>query len=282
MPIEITSAEKRVLKDILIPPRPEVLIRITDENKKDEPDIGFIATEISEDVGLSSAVLQIVNSTAFRKAREIESIQQAVMTLGLKRLLVLVKSVALKSAMGDSDRLTKFWQYSSKIATVASLSCEYFNKSALQDQAYMMGLFHNAGIPVMLLKFDDYDQILKITDEKGWLGITKAERKTYRTSHPVIGALLGKKWNLSAAMIEVIYYQFHVEGIYDSGELSAEALDLLTILKFARYIVNVEQSGNPNNAEWAELEDCILQHYGLTEVDLENYREQVLEKLAEG
>ena len=108
MTIEITAIEKSVLQDVTIPPRPEALLNITNESTKEQPDMSIIAKAISEDVSISSSVMQVVNSAAFRRASEIQSIQMAVMTLGLKRLLPLVKSVALKSAMGESERLASF------------------------------------------------------------------------------------------------------------------------------------------------------------------------------
>jgi HD-like signal output (HDOD) protein len=281
MTIEITAAEKAVLQDVTIPPRPEALLKISTEAKKEQPDMSLIAEAISEDVGISSSVLQVVNSAAFRRASEIQSIKQAVMTLGIKRLLPLIKSVALKSAMGESDRLASFWDHASKIATVASFSAELLKKPGLKDHAYMLGLFHNAGVPIMMLKFPDYDEILALAKTDGWHSVADLERQKYQTTHTVVGALLGQKWNLPAVMSEVIYYQFDVEGLYESGELSSTGLDLLSLLKLARYVVYCAETGQTENAEWAQVEDAFLNHYDLTEEDIENYREQLLEQLAD-
>lgn len=281
MTIEITAAEKAVLQDVTIPPRPEALLKISEEGKKEEPNMSLIAKAISEDVSISSAVLQVVNSAAFRRSKEIESIQQAVMTLGLKRLLPLVKSVALKSAMGESAKLAEFWEQASKIATAASLATEILKKPAFKDHAYMLGLFHNAGIPIMMLKYPDYGDILSLAKQQGWHTVADTERSKYQTTHTTIGALLGQKWKLPAIMSEVIYYQYDVEGLYTSGELSDTGLELMTLLKFSRYVVNYAQTGENENLEWLQVEDDVLSHYNLTEVDIENYREQLLDKLSE-
>ena len=281
MTIEITAIEKAVLQDVTIPPRPEALLNITNESKKEQPDMSIIAKAISEDVSISSSVLQVVNSAAYRRASEIQSIRQAVMTLGLKRLLPLVKSVALKSSMGESDRLASFWDHASKIATVASFAADILHKPALKDHAYMLGLFHNAGVPIMMLKFPDYDEVLEAANTNGWHNIADLERQKYQTTHTVVGTLLGQKWKLPAVMTDVIYYQFDVEGLYDSGELSSTALDLMTLLKLARYVVECTESGLQESEEWTQVEDAILSHYALTETDLENYREQLIDQLAD-
>lgn len=281
MTIEITAAEKAVLQNVTIPPRPEALLKISTEAKKEQPDMGIISKAISEDVGISSSVLQVVNSVAFRRASEIQSIQQAVMTLGIKRLLPLVKSVALRSSMGESEKLASFWDHASKIATVSSFAADLLQKPALKDHAYMLGLFHNAGVPIMLLKYSDYTDILASAKVDGWQGVADLERQKYQTTHTVVGALLGQKWNLPSIMTEVIYYQFDVEGLYESGELSKTGLDLLSLLKIARYVVDYAETGHTENAEWAQVEDAILNHFDLSEEDIENHREQLIEKLTE-
>jgi HD-like signal output (HDOD) protein len=281
MTIEITAAEKAVLQDVTIPPRPEALLKISTEAKKEQPDMSIISKAISEDVGISSSVLQVVNSVAFRRASEIQSIQQAVMTLGIKRLLPLVKSVALKSSMGESERLASFWDHASKIATVASFAAELLQKPALKDHAYMLGLFHNAGVPIMMLKYADYNEVLTLANTNGWNNVADLERQKYQTTHTVVGALLGQKWNLPAVMSDVIYYQFDVEGLYESGELSKTGLDLLSLLKLSRYVVDYAKTGHTENTEWAQVEDAILNHFDLSEEDIENHREHLIERLAD-
>jgi HD-like signal output (HDOD) protein len=281
MTIEITVAEKAILRDVTIPPRPEALLKISSEGKKEQPDMSIISQAISEDVGISSSVLQIVNSAAFRRVNKIQSIKQAVMTLGIKRLLPLIKSVALKSSMGESERLASFWDHASKIATVASFAAELLQKPALKDHAYMLGLFHNAGVPIMMLKYADYNEVLTLANTNGWNNVADLERQKYQTTHTVVGALLGQKWNLPAVMNDVIYYQFDVEDLYESGELSKTGLDLLSLLKLSRYVVDYAKTGHTENTEWAQVEDAILNHFNLSEEDIENHREYLIERLAD-
>jgi HD-like signal output (HDOD) protein len=281
MTIEITAAEKAILRDVTIPPRPEALLKISSEGKKEQPDMSIISQAISEDVGISSSVLQIVNSAAFRRVNKIQSIKQAVMTLGIKRLLPLIKSVALKSSMGESERLASFWDHASKIATVASFAAELLKKPALKDHAYMLGLFHNAGVPIMMLKYADYNEVLTLANTNGWNNVADLERQKYQTTHTVVGALLGQKWNLPAVMNDVIYYQFDVEDLYESGELSKTGLDLLSLLKLSRYVVDYAKTGHTENTEWAQVEDAILNHFNLSEEDIENHREYLIERLAD-
>ncbi len=256
MAITITSSEKQILQSVNIPPRPEALLLVSEEAKKPEPDLQVIAKTIASDISISAAVLQVVNSAAFRRAKEIESIQQAVMTLGLKRLLPLVKSVALKSAMGEADKLAKFWEEANLVASSASIVARLIDKPNLSDNAYMLGLFHNAGIPIMMLIYDDFDNILQFAQLNGWDKACEKEREQYQTSHTTISALLAQKWKLPAIMSEVIYYQHDTDGLFSSGELPDLGLDLMCILKIARSVIFEQANTGQQSSEWANRRRC--------------------------
>lgn len=279
MAISITPQEKQILKNVVIPPRPEVLLKISEEAKKPEADLSVIAEIISGDISISASVLQLVNSAAFRRTRKIDSIQQAVMTLGLKRLLPLVKAVALKSAMGESDKLAQFWAQAAKVAGACSLAAQALDKPVLQDHAYMLGLFHNSGVPVMMIEFDDYAELVKQADKEGWQSIGSEEMQRYGTSYTSISAVLAQKWKLPPVMMEVIYYHQDMEGLFQSGELSDVGLDLMSLLKLARYAVFCMQNNTIKSAEWDLAQDDILQRFDLGEEDLDNIREHMLETL---
>jgi len=99
MPITITPNEKALLKDIKLPVCPQILINIAKEAKKDDPNMYLISQWISEDIGIASAVLTVVNSPAFSRGSPVESIQNAVMLLGFNRVFPIVKSVALQASI---------------------------------------------------------------------------------------------------------------------------------------------------------------------------------------
>jgi HD-like signal output (HDOD) protein len=276
MPINVTTKEKGILEKVNIPPRPQALLKINQEAKQPEPNIKLIADAIAEDAAISAAVLQVVNSAAFRRVKKIESIHQAVMTLGIKRILPLVKAVALKSALPENNDLVEFWKNSSMVASACSIYSELINKTELADNAYMLGLFHNAGVPIMLQSFDDYHDLLRKGITDGWEDISELERSKYYTSHTTLGALLAQQWQLPKAMIDVIYYFHDTEGIFNSGELSRIGLYLLSILKLARSSVDGILRGDSNTKEWLLLEDHILEFLDIDEIQLEHMRDKVI------
>ncbi|KMT65414.1 HDOD domain-containing protein [Catenovulum maritimum] len=276
MAIRITAAEKKILQDVTIPPRPEALLKVSQEAKQPEPDVAEIAKAIASDIGISAAVLQVVNSAAFRRTREIKSIDQAVMVLGLKRVFPIVKAVALKSAMSASDELNQFWQDSTDIANVCALVSNQLDKPQLGDNAYMLGLFHAAGIPVMFLNFQDYAKIMHQAESEGWSDeLLEQENLLCQTNHTTIGALLGQRWKLAKDLIEVIYYQHDCSTLFSSTELSKVGLWLLAILKISRHIVVDLQQGKDVSPEWEAVRDPILEFLKIDDGELDYVIETV-------
>lgn len=280
MTIAVTPQEKEILSKVSIPPRPQALMKITQEAKQAEPNVRVIADAISEDAAISAAVLQVVNSVAFARMKKIDSIQQAVMTLGIKRIFPLVKAVALKSALPESKDLREFWQSSSMVATACTLFCEALSKPELADNAYMLGLFHNAGVPIMLQSFTDYHQLLIKGINEGWQDIPELERERFKTTHTTLGALLGQQWKLPKAMIKVIYYCHDIEGIFESDELSRVSLYLLAILKLARSAVDGVVREEANTQEWLIVEEAIIEFLDIDQVQLNDMRDGIVERLS--
>lgn len=255
------------------------MLDISKEAKAAEPDVSKIAAAISEDVSISAAVLQVVNSAAFRRSSEVKSIQQAVMTLGLQRLFPLVKAVALKSTMSVGKSLDSFWKKCSLIAHCCPFVAQKMNKPELADHAYMLGLFHTAGIPLMLQTFDDYLDFMKQAESEGWSEVIDLEREKYATTHATLGALLGQQWKLPKVMIETIYYQHDVDGIYTSGELNDLGLDLLSILKVSRNIAEYKDKGELETPEWVKVEEQFLSYYELEQEEVDEMREEIVDEL---
>ena len=281
MAIQITPQESEILAKVTIPPKPQALLDIAKEAKKDEPNISIIADAITGDAAISAAVLQVVNSAAFARRNKVTSIHQAVMTLGIKRVFPLVKAVALKSALPENDDLKEFWQSSSMVASACTMYANLLKQPKLADNAYMLGLFHNAGVPIMLQTFSDYHDILIKGINEGWEGIADLEREKYQTSHTILGALLAQQWQLPEAMVDVIYYFHDAEGIFNSDELSKVSLYLLAILKLARSSVDGVLRGDSDTNEWLLVQDPIMELLGLDENKLDDMRAAIANKLVE-
>ena len=282
MAIVITTNEKKLLQNVNIPPRPQTLLSVSAEAKKEHPDVSVIAEAIAADVSIAAAVLQVVNSAAYRRRPAIDSIQQAVMTLGFRRVFPIVRAVALKRALDSDFDLSEFWRYNEWVAGACALVSDALGRPQLKDHAYMLGLFQNSGIPVMLEQFSAYSDFVRRADTNSWYDLQAEEQQQFETTHTTIGALLAQQWKLPNLLVEAIYYLYDDSSVMGpDSELHPLAIDLLSVAKLAKYAVDLRTRSLAGKAEWEQVEDAVLTHFGLDEVEVDTIVTEVHEALFE-
>lgn len=280
MAIVITTNEKKLLQNVSIPPRPQTLLTVSAEAKKEHPEVSVIAEAIAADVSIAAAVLQVVNSAAYRRRQQIDSIQQAVMTLGFRRVFPIVRAVALKRALISDFDLSEFWRYNEWLAGACAIVAEALGKADLKDHAYMLGLFQNSGIPVMLEQFDQYSSFIRRADTTSWYDLQADEQQQFSTTHTTVGALLAQQWKLPNILVEAIYYLYDDSSVMQAdSELHPIAIDLMAITKLAKYAVDLRTRSVAGKSEWQQVEDVVLSHLAVDEVEVESLLEAVHEAL---
>ena len=273
MPFTLTPEEKKILDGIQLPICPKILVNIVTESKKDEPNMYLISQWISEDIGIASAVLKIINSPVYARSANIDSIAQAVMLLGFSRVLSLVKTVALKTSIPAKNDLSSFWKLSTEIAQTALNICHFLEKPEYGDTAYMLGLFHMAGIAVLLDKFDNYSAIYQNHKTTGLLEVSIQEQKLFGTTHTTLSSFIARQWGINSAQYTAVYYIYDCEGIFDSSELNEESLTLLSVLKIARKCIFMRHNIE-HEAEWNNVKDSIEKFLQIDESDIDELIDQ--------
>ena len=97
MTIELTDEQIRsVLQGINVPAQPQIMVDLQMEQMAPEPDLRAIARLISQDPGLSGALLKTVNSPFYGLANRVASIQQAVNLLGCNTVINLINAQSIR------------------------------------------------------------------------------------------------------------------------------------------------------------------------------------------
>lgn len=232
-----TTLADELTEQVTIPSRPEALIKISDEAKKENPDFDLVANTLKADVSLMGALLQLVNSPYFGLKTQITSSHQALMLLGLPRTLMLVRAIALRDSLGENVELPRFWDTATETAQLCEQLANRFTGHD-PENAYTLGLFHDCGIPILLQAYDNYRDILREANETSqplsWL-----ENSHYGTNHCRVGYALAKKWFLpeciSQAMLLLPVTEDVIEG---KVKAPAETPTLMAVLCAAKHISN--------------------------------------------
>lgn len=264
---------KRVLQGIAIPPQPQVMVDLHMEQAMPDPDMTRIAAIISQDVGLSAAVLKFVNSAYFGLPRKISSIQQAVMLLGIDSISNIVNGLAVKSELSDGaiEQLHQFWDNAMDVAAICSSVANQIG-FRYQEECYALGLFHNAGIPLMMSRFDNYIDVLKEGYQSSPFELTDIENRAFKTNHSVVGYYLAKSWALPKTSCYVIAHHHRAEKLYNNRIAGdSNPLTFMSILKIAEHIsaTHLHLGNASEDYEWMAIGPYALEHLDLTQYDLE-------------
>lgn len=277
------SAEQiqKALQGISVPPQPQIMVDLQMEQFMPSPDLSSIARLISQDPGLSGALLKIVNSAHFGLSNRIASIQQAVNLLGCDTVINLINAQSIKGELTDEAIVTlnRFWDTAQDVAmTCLTLAKRIGYQSP--DEAYTLGLFHNCGIPLMLKRFPDYMAVLEeaYASASGECRVVDTENRLLNTNHAVVGYFTAKSWNLPLHLCEAISSHHNALAIFrEETGCDAQLKTLLAILKMAEHICesHLVLGNQPDDHEWQSIEQLVLEYVGLSGYDFENLRESI-------
>jgi len=270
---------ENVMRGMSIPAQPQIMVDLQMEQAMPDPDINEIARLISRDVAISGRVLKAVNSPFFGLRNKITSIQKAVVLLGTNSVVNIVNAVAIHNEISTNKNLSEeeindmnhFWDTAQDVALTAATIAKQIGFIS-PDEAYTLGLFHNAGIPLLISKFCDY----RSTMHESYMGSSKRlidiENKAINTNHAVVGFYIAKSWKLSPSICEAIQQHHNIIEIFSqTGSQGSDVMNLLAVLKMAEHIVGLYKiiGDQDNDVEWNESRDIIFHYLGISEDDFD-------------
>ncbi|MCZ2108956.1 MAG: HDOD domain-containing protein [Dehalococcoidia bacterium] len=183
-----------------LPPLPAVDLRVMQVAQDPRSSASDLAIVVSSDPGLSARILRIVNSAAYRRSREITSVQEALVMLGFVQARNIAISGAIAGAYAPNAlnalfRIETFWRHSIAVAFKAS---ELAGRSRRLDvpSAFTAGILHNIGRLAMFY-FDPagLDQAVAQAIAQD-APIETMELELLGFDHTEIGDALAAKWKL--------------------------------------------------------------------------------------
>ena len=283
MSIELTDEQIRsVLQGISVPPQPQIMVDLQMEQVMPDPDLRAIARLISQDPGLSGALLKTVNSPFFGLANRIASIQQAVNLLGCHSVINLINAQSIRGELTDAAIVTlnRFWDSAQDVASTCLTLAKRIGHPS-PDEAYTLGLFHNCGIPLMLERFPGYMGILE--EAYASVGpetrITDVENRVLNTNHAVVGYFVARSWKLPQHLCEAIANHHNALALFNDEWGDPQVRTLLAILKMAEHICASHRvlGEQAQDHEWEAVAQRVLEYVGLSEYDFECQRDSIRE-----
>jgi len=271
---------KSILHGISIPPQPQIMVDLQMEQLQPDCSLNAIAKLISQDVGLAGSILKTVNSPFYSLSNKITSIQQAVNLLGTKSVINLVNALSIRGELSDAEivALGKFWDSAMEIAMASTHIAKQIGYSA-PDEAYTLGLFHNCGIPLLMMRFKGYPDVMRAAYAQDAVRIIDIENTEINTNHAVVGYYVAKSWNLPDYLCHAIHDHHNIDRVFACDDGEAQKKTLLAILKMAEHCCgNARTLGDQDeDFEWNAIGEDILLYSGLSQYDFESIEQQIRE-----
>ena len=239
-------------------PVPQVALRIMQLFDGDEEyDIRDLTLEIRKDQVISARTLKLANSVMFASHHRIESLDHALLYLGMNLLMKLVISAAvdgLFTQSGSGYSLCKGGLYQHAVGTaLVAERLARLSAAAKPGQAYTAGLLHDIGKVVLDQHVAAACPLLyRRLSQNLARDFTEAERALLGTDHTEAGLKLARSWSFPESLSEAIRHHHHPEGAENHPELThvVHLADLL--MSMFRAGLETEQMGTRHLARRRE------------------------------
>ena len=268
---EITE---KSLSGLSIPACPASLTSIMRAAKQPTTDFVRLAQLISRDAGITGPLLKLANSPFVGLSSKVTSVFQAISVLGIQNTLNLVQNIALRQSIGGrSPSFDKFWEQSSLTATIAEKLAPKFHGIS-KDDAYLTALFHDCGIPVLMLKYPKYREIINKNTLLG-IQICDVENESFSTTHPIVGNMVTRSWMLPSQISKAILYH-HDPIIFSAsaGNIEPSIRNLIAIVHMAECIA--DEHLLIRDKAWPIFEKDVLRHFELSGQEFSELKGDIL------
>jgi HD-like signal output (HDOD) protein len=193
---------------------PQVVYKVIELTGKSDTSAADIERIIAVDPGFSARVLQIVNSAYYCLPRQVGSVKDAVLFIGLTALRQLATTIGVFDLfMGKSDkeslRRRGWWRHSLDAAVSCRLlAAEHDGVNA--DEAYAAALLHDMG-KTMLDRHGrgKYEHVEALIASRA--GVIDAERAVFGVDHCTVGRAVTMFWRFPSFLTDCAGFH-HVPG----------------------------------------------------------------------
>jgi HD-like signal output (HDOD) protein len=242
------AREAGPLRDIIIPPCPELLAELQREVNQGDPDPAVIARIAGSDVAMAASLIRIANSSLYARSQPARTVAESIALLGVRPAVAVLTGFLARNAIRvNSPLLEHFWESSTRRSlAMAYIARQLYGVDA--DVAQTCGLFCHVGIPVMMQGLKGYSGTLAEAMARQDRTFTQTENAAHRTDHAVVGALVAKTWRLPAVISIAVRLHHDFSALRDKA-IPADVRNLIAIAAIAEHLVGMHE-GVQEQQEW--------------------------------
>ncbi len=250
------ALREKIVKSLgQLPPFSPVLNKLLASLAREDVSFAELGGLIEKDTVMSGNVLRLVNSAAYARRGEINSIPHAISVLGINKLRNLVLGLSI-SRMWAGVKMPPSWSH-------ARFNLHSVGTAILADQlaqnlsvnypegAFVSGLFHDFGKMLIAIAFPaeyrEVEEMFQLGGRSAW----ECEREILGVDHAAIAGLALVEWNLPVPIRRAV--EFHHcpdQNSNADAERGGESFHLSQVVRVASDVLNL--LGHPVAAANAE------------------------------
>lgn len=227
---------QRVLEADNLPSLPSVALEVLTLTRREDVSVDALARAVQNDPALTAKILKMVNSSLFGLAREVGSIRQAMVILGLRTVKVMALSFALVDSLRKGGEagldVVLYWRRSLTTAVGARLLGRIVVPRQAEE-AFVAGLLSDLGLfAAWRCASELYAPVFAEARGTG-PRLCDVEQRVLGVTHADLSLELLKKWNLPEPICSAVgaHHGKGIEGLH--GDVRRLALTVRTAATIA-------------------------------------------------
>ncbi len=199
-----------------LPSLPRLYLEFLNEIRRNSPSTERLSEIISQDIGLCSKLLQLVNSAFFGLPRKVDQVEEALLYLGLENVRALVLSIQVFGLFDQVSVRTfsaeALWEHSFRVGVLARNIASFEKRPTDEiETTFTAGLLHDVGKLVLVTGVPRaWQESLEAAATKH-IPLWQAERNRLAAHHAEVGAALFALWGISDPVVEAVAFHHEPE-----------------------------------------------------------------------
>jgi HD-like signal output (HDOD) protein len=191
-----------------LPSPPGAALRVLELCRADDTDIRRIADVVMADPALSGRLLRYANSSALGAGREIVSVRDAVLSLGLRSVKLAALGFSLATGVEPGCpgfHLKRFWAESLATAVIGRRFASAF--AADREETFTAGLLAAIGELALACGVPEEYTLVMAASPADRAALLEVERRILGTDHVQFGAEFLSEWSLPDRLVQAVRCQ---------------------------------------------------------------------------
>jgi putative nucleotidyltransferase with HDIG domain len=275
----IDNKVKRVVSNIRNLPTPPIVFHQIQKVISDpEVSAGHIAGILAEDPAMSVKVLKLTNSAFYGLSREVDSVKQAVVIVGMEAIKNLVLSASVldmfRGKSVDQDFQESYWRHSLATGCCCRILARRIRSRGFvdPDAAFSSGLLHDIGkMVVSCFLPGEHSQLMQQRKSDHTAADYEIEERVLGYTHAQIGGFLATQWKLPQRLGDAITFHHHPQ-LNDSED------PLVYLVHFGNYLAKQAFYDARDAYLIGSLQPGVMEYLQVSDDDLTNFSDALREE----